>query len=433
MRLAFSSSTDSSNNADLFGGSVAAPSKDAASSGMKPSASGSTYYKDEAARLRQEAAEMEVALREEARAKGVPEEMINKLIPLRQEKSKTAPKVAVAADGTTVVTEDVKGGSDGDVTTKKSSKEIRSKLGYLNAGDPVRITSELDRLKARGSLRIWNSKEDLPSSPASRTNTFDSVNNYQLKAKTNIDALQLKLDDVGYKYQNVLVIALVLGTVLGLGSSFIGGELGFVMGYLSALIPVTLVGIGSIAPALIFEIINRVKYIVDNEAKQRYIRQNAAKFLVGYVVGLPVSRFDAGSPSNTCDFFQIRPQVNANDIEENKKMYAKKSFSQYDIARASVVCTAASVAECIAYGSASGTAPADVNTLNELINAVQPTLEGEKVQNHVRWSALNAHAILTKYKIEFDQLVQAFERGLPLEECIALIEGDSDILTAVSV
>lgn len=360
--LSFSTSSDSSNNADLFGGSsVSAPSTSAASSGMK--SSGSAYYKDEAARLRQEAAEMEVALREEARAKGVPEEMINKLIPIRQEKSSkgAAAKVTIAADGTTTVVDDLKTAGSADVSSsssvKKSSKEIRSKLGYLNAGDPVRITSELDRLKARGALRIWNSKEDFPSSPASRTNTFDSVNNYQLKAKTNIDALQLKLDDVGYKYQNVLVIALVLGTVLGLGSSFIGGELGFILGYLSALIPVTLVGIGSIAPALIFEIINRVKYTVDNEAKQRYIKQNAAKFLVGYVVGLPVSKFDAGSPSNSCEFFQLRPQVNANDIEENKKMYAKKSFTQYDIARASVVCTAASVAECIHFGSASGTAP----------------------------------------------------------------------------
>jgi len=38
------------------------------------------------------------------------------------------------------------------------------------------------------------------------------------------------------------------GTVFGLSSSFIGGELGFVLGYASALVPVTLVGIGSIAP-----------------------------------------------------------------------------------------------------------------------------------------------------------------------------------------
>mmetsp|Transcript_29652 Transcript_29652/g.49606 ORF Transcript_29652/g.49606 Transcript_29652/m.49606 type:complete len:158 (-) Transcript_29652:1014-1487(-) len=47
---------------------------------------------DEAARLRKEAAEMEVSLREEARAKGLPEEMINKLVPLTSNQPKKAKK-----------------------------------------------------------------------------------------------------------------------------------------------------------------------------------------------------------------------------------------------------------------------------------------------------------------------------------------------------
>lgn len=46
----------------------------------------SQKYEDQAALLRQEAADMEISMREEARAKGLPEEMINKLVPLpRQE------------------------------------------------------------------------------------------------------------------------------------------------------------------------------------------------------------------------------------------------------------------------------------------------------------------------------------------------------------
>ena len=35
------------------------------------------------------------------------------------------------------------------------------------------------------------------------TNPNYDVNDYQLKAKTNIDAKSLKLDDVGYEYQKV--------------------------------------------------------------------------------------------------------------------------------------------------------------------------------------------------------------------------------------
>ena len=47
------------------------------------------------------------------------------------------------------------------------------------------------------------------------------------------------------------MLALGIATVCGLGSSFIGGQIGFLLGYLSALVPVILVGVGSIAPALI--------------------------------------------------------------------------------------------------------------------------------------------------------------------------------------
>ena len=77
-------------------------------------------YKDEAARLRKEAAEMEVSLREEARAKGLPEDVINKLIPLR-----SATPVATSVADKKVEPE----------KKKYLATEIRSKLGYLNTGN----------------------------------------------------------------------------------------------------------------------------------------------------------------------------------------------------------------------------------------------------------------------------------------------------------
>lgn len=98
-----------------------------------------------------------------------------------------------------------------------------------------------------------------------------------------------------------------------------------------------------------------------------------------------------------------------------------------DIARISIVCLAGSVAECVEFGVASGSNPGDVNLLNELINSVEPTISPEQVQNHIRWSALTAWEILDKYKEEYQRLVVAFEKGLPMEECIAVIEGEGDL------
>jgi hypothetical protein len=114
------------------------------------------------------------------------------------------------------------------------------------------MTSELDRIKGRGFLNVWNSREI-------SSGTKFQYSNSQLTSKTSIEPVKLRLDDVGYNYQNVFVAALVIATVLGLGSSFVGGQLGFILGYASALFPVTLVGIGSVAPALLGDIINKSK------------------------------------------------------------------------------------------------------------------------------------------------------------------------------
>jgi hypothetical protein len=359
-------------------------------------------FKAEAAKLRKEALEIEIALREEARAKGVPEEMINKLIPITTQRplpaSKLLPKLK-------------------ENYTELTVNTIRSKLGYLNTGDAIRMTSELERIKSNEIISKWNS-----------INVEDSrfmVSIYQLKAKTNIVPASLKLDDVGFAYQNVLGVAVIIGTICGLSATAVGGELGFLLGYSSALFPVILVGIGSIAPGLIGEALYRFKLVTNEEARKRDIRKNAGKFLAGYICGLPVAKFSQGNPSNTAEFFQLRPSdiTGVSGVSEVEK----KSFKQIDIARISIVCLAGSVAECIDFGVASGSNPGDVNLLNELINSVEPSITSDQIQNHIRWSALTAWEILDQYKEEYQRLVIAFEKGLPMEECIAVIEGEGEL------
>lgn len=356
-------------------------------------------FKDEAAKLRQEAREIELALREEARAKGIPEEMINKLIPITASTLQTTSKMLPNLN---------------EKHIELTANTIRSKLGYLNTGDAIRMTSELERIKSNHIISKWNSKN--------LENSRFMVSNYQLKAKTNIEPVNLKLDDVGFAYQNVLVAAIAIGTLCGLSANAVGGELGFLLGYSSALFPVILVGIGSIAPGLIGEVLYRFKLVTNEETRKRHVRMNAGKFLAGYICGLPVAKFSQGKPSNTAEFFQLTPS-GISEFNE-KQMFSKNRFKQIDIARSSIVCLAGSVAECIEFGVASGTNPSDVNLLNELMNSIEPTITPEQVQNHIRWSALTAWEILDQYKEEYQRLVVSFEKGLPIEECIAVIEGE---------
>ena len=372
------SDSDGDKNAAIFGGEAPVTDQSVDGAGSSPSVPqvdvvsaaatetlavptirNGAKFLDEAARLRKEAADMEVALREEAREKGLPEEMINKLIPIT---SNTAP-LRKEADGLVAQASAPR--------LRELMSNIRSKLGYLNTGDAVRVTSELDRIKGLGLLQTWNSKD------ISKANF--NVNNMQLKTKTSIDPVDLKLDDVGYNYQLVLGAAVAIGTVCALAASQIGGELGFLLGYLSALLPIGLVGIGSVAPALIGDVINQTTYLIDAEARKRYVHLNAGKFLVGYSLGLPMARFSSSGPSNTVEFFQIRPSGPRLSVKE-KEMFAKNKFKQSDIARSSVVCLGGAVAECIFFGSASGRNAADVNQLYELMTSCDPPLAPEQLQ-----------------------------------------------------
>jgi len=304
---------------------------------------------------------------------------------------------------------------DASTTVLERPEVIRSKLGYLNVGDAVFMTSELDRLKAKGVIKQWNSK-------APSVSSF-SMNNVQLKTKTNIEPVDLKLDDVGYNYQNVFIIALGSATVLAISSSFVGGQLGFILGYLSALFPVGLVGVGSIAPGLLGDAINTFKYSTNSAEKDKYIRSNAAKFLAGYVLGLPVSKFSTFGLSNTVEFFQIRPSAGGSPkSDEERRSLAENKFKQADIACSSIVSISGPVAQCMSFGQATASNANDVNTLYELIKAVDPPLSPDKVQDHIRWSAVNAYDLLNARRQQLDCLTDAFSKNLPLEECIALLE-----------
>ena len=391
-------------NTDLFGG----PSSSNTNEKISVTDKTAERLQDKAARLRQEAEEMEISMREEARAKGIPDEMINKLIPQRKSPSQAANPVISAT--TSVVDDKI-------IDSKLSRSDLRSKLGYLSIGNPVKFNSELRSLSSKNYLAIWNSF-DIGLKPNY------SVNNYQLKSKTNIDPVNLKLDDVGFNYQSVLVTTVIGATVFGLSSSYIPGQIGFILGYFSVLTPVLLLGLGSVAPAAIGDILRQFKLLTNEDARKRYIRFQAGRFIVGYVLGLPISKYGRSGQSDFAEFFQLRPPVVDSDGEgEMKKFFSKSKFSQLDISPYSIVCLAGPVAECLEYEKASGFSPNDVNVLNSLLLAVEPVIAPERAQDHIKWSALQSYNILSKYKTELNDITEAFARGASLEECLSIMEG----------
>jgi len=271
----------------------------------------------------------------------------------------------------------------------------------------------LERLKAKGYVKFWDS--------FSLSSDYSSVSASALKTRTNIDPLKLRLDEVGYDYRMVLVAAVAIGTTFGLTSSQIEGQLGFLLGYASALIPILVVGVGSVAPSLIGEVLLTIKSNIDEKSKEQLLSINAGKFLVGYCLGLPLVRFDQNSLVNMVEFYQVRPRGKSE--KEERSYFGKKNYSQDEIARCSVACLGGPVAECLDLGEASGNAARDVNKLQDLVLAVEPALNPDAVQNHIRWSAFTAHSIIKNRYEEYKKLKEAFKQKKSLEECISIIEG----------
>jgi len=209
-------------NSDLFGGGGSdMSSRRPPQLGVSGSA-GAAALRDEATKLRQEAAEMEIALREEARSKGVPEELINKLIPIRQPKGVTmgttesgGAEPAQQSTTTSTMLLEKPAAQSSSSSKSQTPEELRAELGVFPTGNAVLFTQSLDRLKSKGLLRAWSSKP-VPVSFAVTQTTF--------KMKTGLEPQQLKLDSPGFNYVNTLGIAVAGATVCALASNQVGGQ-----------------------------------------------------------------------------------------------------------------------------------------------------------------------------------------------------------------
>lgn len=223
--------------------------------------------------------------------------------------------------------------------------------------------------------------------------------------------------DVKFEDFQDLTVAVVLGsTGLGIASlALLPENIGATLTYLFALIPVGFIGVGSVAPGLIAEVIQGSRQTSDDEIKrkERICRHEAGHFLCGYLCGLPVKSYEINADTGAaCVEFHM-------DGSE-----AGGKLSEDDLAALSVVAMSGSVAEILAYEKARG-GENDLLQLQDCFRRGKDFIGAAKQQDLTRWGALTAYSMIKGNMGKYEKLVDAFKEKKNLAECVAIIESSS--------
>nr|KJB18329.1 hypothetical protein B456_003G047200 [Gossypium raimondii] len=204
----------------------------------------------------------------------------------------------------------------------------------------------------------------------------------------------------------------VVGTTgfLGVLAGQLPGDWGFFTPYLIGSISLVVLAVGSISPGLLQAAIGGFSSFFP-DYQERIARHEAAHFLIGYLLGLPILGYslDIG-----------KEHVNLIDEKLEKLIYSGQLDAK-ELDRLAVVAMAGLAAEGLKYDKVVGQS-ADLFTLQRFINRSQPKLSNDQQQNLTRWAVLFAGSLLKNNKVIHEALISAMSKKATVLECIQAIE-----------
>ena len=138
------------------------------------------------------------------------------------------------------------------------------------------ISKAMTGLKEQGALTKFGSS----TVAGYRRFTADAF-----QQQTGFAAQEIESGGQGDDLKVALGVVLALSTLAVFGALSIGGNAGTTLVYLALLAPITFLGIGSAAPGVISVFIVLFLNLLDGKGTERKITHEAARFLVGYILG----------------------------------------------------------------------------------------------------------------------------------------------------
>jgi hypothetical protein len=199
------------------------------------------------------------------------------------------------------------------------------------------------------------------------------------------------------------VLALVLGQL--------PGDWGFFGMYLSGGISIVVLAVGSTAPGLLQIPINAFSSLFP-DFRDRVLRHEAAHFLIGYLLGVPVVGYNLDIGTACTDFLEGRLQ---------RKIVSAQRLSDDEVDALAVIAMAGVAAEATTFPEVIGQT-ADLVDLQRMMNRSAAPLAPNTQQNITRWAVWQAAAMLKANPKAYEALREAMSRRASVAECITAIE-----------
>lgn len=199
-------------------------------------------------------------------------------------------------------------------------------------------------------------------------------------------------------------------SVVAVAAGQLPGDWGFFVPYLTGAIVLVVLAIGSTAPGLLQFIIGRFAQVFP-DYRERVLRHEAAHFLAGYLMRVPVTGYSLDIGKAHTDFAEAKLQ----------QRLVERKLSDEEINQLAVVAMAGATAEAMNYEEVQGQV-ADLTDLQRILQRSEQKLSNAQQQNLTRWAVYSAASMLTKYSKEYEALKQAMQQRGSVDKCVAAIE-----------
>ena len=218
--------------------------------------------------------------------------------------------------------------------------------------------------------------------------------------------------------------AAFLATVVGgssvlalLAGSLLPGDLSGFGAYLAGGVSIAVLAVGSVAPGLLSFFIDKFSRVFP-DYRERVRRHEAAHFLAGYLLGVPVTDYSLDINN---------PHTRFAELDLGRRL-VEGELTPDQVNRYAIVCMAGVTGEAVWSETVAGQT-ADLIDLQAVLNRVRPRLSDRDQQAATRWAVWAAAVLLRQYTAEYEALQAAMEQGASLVECVRAIEGAAAVAT----